>query len=143
MLLRFVDFCAALNRICSFLAVRLLISSQRIRDEVVVLPMINSCRYKLLEDMIDVYSSHSFKDPSCKIMGADDIKLWWRKYVFNEASFLSSHAFGGFAQHVWFRTSVFWTSSQGLFTEFCKCLEKHTFFELLLMATTVKTLVCS
>ena len=98
--------------------------------------------------MVDVYSSHSFKDPSCKIMRTDDIKLWWRKYVFNEASFLSSHAFGGFAQHVWFRTSVlnhvwFRTSSQGLFTEFCKCLEKHTFFELLQMATTVKTLVCS
>ena len=122
MLLRFVDFCAALNRICSFLAVRLLISSQRIRDEVVVLPMINSCRYKLLEDMIDVYSSHSFKDPSCKIMGADDIKLWWRKYVFNEASFLSSHVLGGFVQCVWFRTSVFRTSSPGLFTKLGKLM---------------------
>ena len=60
----------------------------------------------------------AIKGTSCKIMCADNIKLWWRKYVLNEASFLSSHVLGSFAQSVWIRTSVLWISSQRLFTGF-------------------------
>ena len=70
----------------------------------------------------------SFKDLSCKIMHEDIVTLWWRKYVLYEPSFLNSHILGGFRQYIWFRTSVFWTSSQGLFLEFGKCLEEHIFW---------------
>ena len=70
----------------------------------------------------------SFKDRSCKIMRADNIKLWWRKYVLNEASFHSSHVLGGFALCPWFRTSVFSSSSQRIFIGFGKCLKKHNFW---------------
>ena len=37
-----------------------------------------------------------FKDLSWKTMRGDIIKLWWRKYVFDKAPFLSNHVLGGF-----------------------------------------------
>ena len=126
MLLRFVNFCALLSKVCSFLAVLLPVSSSVHRggscsalfDKWLV---INNWKTRLIVIHF-IEFIWSFKDLSCKVMLADNIQLWWRKYVFNEASFLSSHVLGGFVQWVWFRTSVFRTSSPGLFTKLGKLM---------------------
>ena len=111
MLLTFVDFCTVLNKICSFLAVLLPISSPTHRGRGCSASyekwlVISNWKSSLMF-IHRIEFALSFKDLSCQIMGADTIKLWWRKYVLNEAFFLSSHVLGGFVQCVWFRTTFF------------------------------------
>ena len=81
----------------------------------------------------------SFKDLSYKIMCADIIKLWWRKYVLYEASFLSSHILDGFGQSLGLELAFFELLHKN-FTYSLVNVKKSIFFELALMATTVKSL---